>query len=371
MIPFNKPYAVGTEFEYIRQAIASLHLSGDGLFTKKCEALLEQELGVEKVLLTTSCTHALEMTALLLNIQQGDEVIIPSYTFPSTVNAFVLRGARPIFADIRADTLNLDETRLEALITPRTKAIVPVHYAGVACEMDRIMELAERFGIAVVEDAAHGLLGKYKGKALGTFGCMSALSFHETKNFICGEGGALLVNDERYVARAEIIREKGTDRSRFFRGQVDKYSWLDIGSSYLMSDILAAYLYAQLEARHRIQELRQRVWMYYQENLEGLSTIQLPYVPLDCEQPYHMFYVLLPSRDTRDALISYLTGLGIYTVFHYLPLHLSSMGRQCGGREGDCPVAENVSDRLLRLPFFNELTEVDQARVIQAVKEFQ
>jgi len=314
------------------------------------------------------------MAALLLEIKPGDEVIIPSFTFVSAANAFVLRGASPVFADVRADTLNLDETRLEGLITPRTKAIVVVHYAGVGCEMNAILEIAGRHGIPVVEDNAHGLFGKYKERYLGTMGCLATLSFHETKNFICGEGGALLINDLRYVERAEIIREKGTQRSRFFRGEVDKYTWMDIGSSYLPSELLAAFLYAQLEAREDIQNRRKRIWEYYQEHLRGWAKergVQLPSVPSSCEQPYHMFYLVVPSLAERQALIAHLSAREINAVFHYLPLHLSSMGRRFGGKEGDCPVTEEVSDRLLRLPFYNELTEVDQARVVAALEDFK
>jgi dTDP-4-amino-4,6-dideoxygalactose transaminase len=371
-IPFNRPFFSGNEFEFIQQAIANWQLSGDGAFTKKCHALLESELGVHKALLTTSCTHALEMTALLLDIKPGDEVIIPSFTFVSTANAFVLRGARPVFIDIRPDTLNLDETKLEDLITPRTKAIIVVHYAGVACDMDTILEIAARRGIPVVEDNAHGLFGKYKGRYLGTFGCLATQSFHETKNFTCGEGGALLINDPQYIERAEIIREKGTNRSRFFRGQVDKYTWVDIGSSYLPSDILAAFLYAQLAARDRIQARRQRIWEYYDEQLRDWAKdvdVQIPTAPAYCEQPFHMYYLLLPTPENRQELIKHLNGLDITSVFHYLPLHLSIMGREFGGREGDCPVTEEVSDRLLRLPFYNDLTEADQARIVSAVRE--
>lgn len=372
-IPFNQPFAVGKEFEYIRQAIKNVHTCGDGPFTKKCHAFLEQTLGVNKALLTTSCTHALEMAALLLNIQPGDEVIVPSFTFVSTVNAFVLRGAYPVFCDIRPDTLNLDENKLEKLITSRTKVIVPVHYAGVACEMDAIMEIAGRYGVAVVEDNAHGLFGKYKGKYLGTFGCLATQSFHETKNFNCGEGGALLINDPQYVERAEIIREKGTNRSRFYRGQVDKYTWVDLGSSYLPSDMLAAYLYAQLEVHEQIQAKRRQIWEYYHEHLQDWAQehgIRFPIVPDHCEQAYHMFYVLMPSLEKRQALIAHLKASNIISAFHYLPLHLSQMGRQFGGKEGDCPVTEDVSDRLLRLPFYNDLTEADQARVVAAICEF-
>lgn len=372
-IPFNQPFAVGKEFEYIRQAIKNVHTCGDGPFTKKCHTLLEQTLGVSKALLTTSCTHALEMSALLLNLQPGDEVIFPSFTFVSTVNAFVLRGVYPVFCDIRPDTLNLDENKLEKLITPRTKVIVPVHYAGVGCEMDAIMELAGQHGIAVVEDNAHGLFGKYKGKYLGTFGCLATQSFHETKNFNCGEGGALLINDPQYIERAEVIREKGTNRSRFYRGQVDKYTWVDVGSSYLPSDMLAAYLYAQLEVQEQIQAKRREVWEYYHKHLQDWAEkhdIRFPIVPDHCEQAYHMFYLLMPSLEKRQALIAHLKAQNIISAFHYLPLHLSEMGQKFGGKEGDCPVTEDVSDRLLRLPFYNDLTEADLARVVAAICEF-
>jgi len=372
-IPFNRPCFEGNEQAYIAQAIANGHISGDGLFTRKCHAFLEQALGTPKVMLTTSCTHALEMAALLLEIQPRDEVIVPSFTFVSTVNAFVLRGARPVFIDIRPDTLNLDEHQLERRITPRLKAIVPVHYAGVGCEMDTIMEIAGRHDVAVVEDNAHGLFGKYKGKYLGTFGCLATQSFHETKNFTCGEGGALLINDPQYVERAEILREKGTNRSRFFRGQVDKYTWVDIGSSYLPSDILAAFLYAQLEARDRVQAKRRQLWEYYCEHLRDWAHdrhVRLPVVPESCEQPYHMFYMLMNSLEERQRLIAHLKARGILSVFHYLPLHLSVMGERFGGKRGDCPVTEDISDRLLRLPFYNDLSEADLASVVAAVQEF-
>jgi dTDP-4-amino-4,6-dideoxygalactose transaminase len=357
----------------MQQAIDNMHVSGDGPFSKKCQALLESTVGVHKALLTTSCTHALEMMAMLLDIQPGDEVIIPDFTFVSTINAFVLRGARPVFADIRPDTLNLDESQLERLITPRTRAIVAVHYAGVGCEMDTILEIAGRHGIAVVEDNAHGLFGKYKSRYLGTFGCLATQSFHETKNFTCGEGGALLINDPQYIERAEIIREKGTNRSRFFRGQVDKYTWVDIGSSYVLSDLLAAFLFAQLEAREQIQAKRQRVWHYYCDHLQDWSAahdVRLPIVPAYCDQPYHMFYLLMPSLEQRQALIDHLKHRDIQSVFHYLPLHLSDMGRKFGGLPGDCPVTEAISDRLLRLPFYNELTEANQAYVIDSIRDF-
>lgn len=372
-IPFNRPCFTGNELRYIAEAVERGHISGDGYFSKQCHAFLEDRVGVKKALLTTSCTHALEMSALLLDIQPGDEVICPDFTFVSTINAFVLRGARPVFVDVRPDTLNLDETLLEAAITPRTKAILVVHYGGVACEMDTIMEIANRYGIPVVEDNAHGLFAKYKGRNLGTFGVMATQSFHETKNFHCGEGGALLVNDPRYVERAEIIREKGTNRSRFFRGQVDKYTWVDIGSSYLPSDVLAAFLYAQLEARDDIQAKRQRIWERYNTELREWADahdVCLPTVPAYCEQAYHVFYLLLPSLASRTVLIEHLKGQGILSVFHYLPLHLSDMGQKFGGAAGDCPVTERVSDTLLRLPLYNDLTEADQMRVIEAIQTF-
>lgn len=373
-VDFNRPVVVGNEYEYMRQAVENAHISGDGSFTKKCHTFLEQELGVAKALLTTSCTHALEMSAILLDIQPGDEVIIPDFTFVSTVNAFVLRGAKPIFVDVRPDTLNLDESRLEAAITPHTKAIVPVHYAGVGCEMDSIMDIARRHGIAVMEDNAHGLFGKYKGKYLGTFGSMAAQSFHETKNFYCGEGGALLINDPVLAERAEIIREKGTNRSRFFRGQVDKYTWVDIGSSYLPSDILAAFLYAQFEQREKIQSHRRNVWEMYNAALKPWAEkhgVQLPHVPSDCEQAYHMFYMLLPNLEMRQNLISFLREQGIYSVFHYLPLHLSDMGQGFGYKSGEFPVTEKISDQLVRLPFHNALTSNDQEQVIDTISEFK
>jgi len=372
-VDFNRPVVVGKEFEYMQQAIENGHISGDGPFTKKCHAFLEQQLGIQKALLTTSCTHALEMSAILLDVQPGDEVIMPDFTFVSTVNAFVLRGASPVFLDVRPDTLNLDESKLEAAITPRTKAIVPVHYAGIGCEMDSIMDIATRHGIAVVEDNAHGLFGKYRGKYLGTFGSMASQSFHETKNFTSGEGGALLINDPVLVERAEIIREKGTNRARFFRGQVDKYTWVDIGSSYLPSDILAAFLFAQFEQREKIQFHRKQVWELYNLGLKdwaGAHDVQLPHIPADCEQSYHMFYMLLPTLELRQKLIAYLRERGVYSVFHYLPLHLSDMGRSFGGKTGDCPVTERVSDQLIRLPFHNSLTGNEQEQVIDLLQGF-
>jgi len=372
-IPFNKPGLTGNELRYVADALTLGHIAGDGSYTRRCHTLLEQTLGATRVLLTTSCTHALDMAALLLNVQPGDEVIAPSFTFVSTFNAFVLRGGRPVFIDIRPDTLNLDEALLESLITPRTRAIVPVHYAGVAAEMDRILEIAGRYGIAVVEDNAHGLFARYKQKYLGTFGCLAAQSFHETKNVVCGEGGALVINDPNLVERAEIVREKGTNRSRFFRGQVDKYSWVDIGSSYLPSDILAAFLYAQLEKYDQIAAARQRIWTYYYTHLDQWARangVQLPHVPAHCQQSYHMFYLIMPSLESRQALIEKLKENGILSVFHYLPLHLSAMGVRAGGRQGQCPVTERVSDGLLRLPFYNDLSLSEQAEVVEVVRQF-
>jgi dTDP-4-amino-4,6-dideoxygalactose transaminase len=375
-VPFNRPCLAGNEYKYIAEAIANGQASGDGPFTRRCHELLERELQAPKVLLTTSCTHALEMAAILLDCGPDDEIIIPSFTFVSTANAFALRGARIVFADIRPDTLNLDESRLQSLITKRTKAIVPVHYAGVPCEMDAICCLAREHGVRVVEDNAHSLFARYKAKLTGTFGCLSSQSFHETKNIICGEGGALVVNDPEMVERAMIIREKGTNRSQFFRGQVDKYTWVDIGSSYLPSDLLAAFLLAQLEGRQQIQTKRRRVWEYYwrhlqplaQENLALEKRVRLPVIPAECEQAYHMFYLILPSLECRQALIAHLKEHGILSVFHYVPLHLSAMGMKFEARE--CPVTEDLSSRLLRLPFYNDLTEDDQAQVVGLIKDF-
>jgi dTDP-4-amino-4,6-dideoxygalactose transaminase len=373
-IPFNKPAIVGKELYYISQAIHQGRSAGDGSFTRRCQHLLQEALGVPKVLLTTSCTDALEMAAVLLDVGPGDEVIVPSFTFVSTPNAFVLHGATPVFADVRRDTLNMDETKLEDLITPRTKAIVPVHYGGVGCEMASLCDIATRHGVAIVEDNAHGLFGSYRGRPLGTFGALAAQSFHETKNFTCGEGGALVVNDPAYINRAEIIREKGTDRNRFLRGEVDKYTWVDVGSSHLPSDLLAAFLLAQLEARQAIQARRQRIWTRYREGLEGWTRahgVALPFVPEHCEQSYHLFYLVLPSAAAQRALIAHLKAKRVHAVFHYLPLHLSPMGRRLGGTVGQCPVTEAVADRLVRLPFFHDLTDTDQERVIEAVTSFE
>ena len=373
-IPFNRPFATGHELDYIRAAIAAPKFSGDGSHTANCHALLQQSLGIQKALLTTSCTHALEMAALLLDVVPGNEVIVPAFTFPSTANAFVLRGAKPVFVDIRADTLNIDESQIEQRITARTKAIFLIHYGGVGCEMDTIMAVAGRHGIAVVEDNAHGLYGKYRDRYLGTFGQLAALSFHETKNFSCGEGGALLINDAQFNQRAEILREKGTDRSRFFRGEIDKYNWVDVGSSYLPSDLLAAFLRAQLEHRDQIQSMRREIWENYARELASWAETngaRLPVIPPECEQSYHMFYVIMPSFESRQRLISHLAALGILAVFHYLPLHLSPMGLRFGGCEGDCPVTEDLADRLLRLPFFTGMSSSEQAQVIDALRAFR
>ncbi len=373
-IPYSRPTITGKELYYISQAIHSGQIAGDAAFTKKCQALLEKVLSVPKVLLTTSCTDALDMSALLLDIQPGDEVIVPSFAFVSAANAFVLRGAKPVFVDIRSDTLNIDERMLENAMTPRTRAMVPVHYAGIGCEMNAICRIAARNGISIVEDNAHGLFGKYMGRYLGTFGSFATQSFHETKNFSCGEGGALIINDPAYIARAEIIREKGTDRSSFFRGERDKYTWVDVGSSFLPSDILAAFLLAQLEAREEIQNKRRILWDFYYENLTDWAqthNVRLPIVPATCSQSYHLFYMILPSLECRQALILHLKSRGISGVFHFLPLHLSEMGRRFGGKAGDCPVTEDLSDRLLRLPLYNDLTADQQARVIAATRDFK
>ena len=373
-VPLTLPSLEGNEQLYMVEALTRSRLSGDGPFTRRAQAFLEESLGIAKALLTTSCTSALDMTALLLDIKPGDEVIVPAFTFVSSINAYVMRGAKPVFADIREDTLNIDERLLEGLITPRTKVIVVVHYAGVACAMDEIMQIAERHGVAVIEDNAHGLFARHHGRYLGTFGRLATLSFHETKNFTCGEGGALLINDPSLIARAEILREKGTDRTQFFRGQVDKYTWVDIGSSYLPADILAAMLLGQLECRSRIQRVRERIWNYYFAQLQDWALeqdVRLPIVPPEAEQAYHLFYMLLPSLGERQRLIAHLKERGIQSAFHYQPLHLSRMGLVHGGCAGQCPVTERVADTLLRLPFYNRLDEDDLERVVDAVTSFR
>lgn len=372
-VPFTRPSLVGNEMGYVRDSIERGHISGDGAYTRKAEIALSAELAGSRVLLTTSCTHALEMAALLLDVGAGDEVIVPSFTFVSTANAFALRGARVVFIDVRPDTLTLDERLLPSLLTSRTKAVVPMHYGGVACAMDTILATAAEAGIAVVEDNAHGLFGRYRGRPLGTLGTLSALSFHETKNVFCGEGGALVVNDSRLSARAEVLREKGTDRARFFRGEVDEYTWIDLGSSYVMSDMLAAFLFAQLEQRARTQAARERIWQRYRDELGDWAErcgVTLPHVPEDCTPSHHLFHLLMPSHKERQALLAHLHDRGVQAIFHYLPLHLSAMGQSLGGRRGDCPVAEDVSARIVRLPFFSSMSAAEQELVIAAVRSF-
>ena len=355
------------------QAVAQGHLCGDGPYTKRCEQMLAQEVGARRVFLMPSCTHALEMAALLLGIAPGDEIIMPSFTFVSTANAFALRGARPVFVDIRPDTLNLDERLVGRAVMDRTRAIVPVHYAGVGCEMDAICAIAADGSIPVVEDNAQGLLGRYKGTPLGSFGVLSAVSFHETKNITCGEGGALFINDAGLVDRAEIIREKGTDRARFLRGHVDKYTWRSIGSSYLLSDLLAAFLLAQLEKREAIQRTRQEIWETYMSGLRDWADscgVQLPVVPPHCETTHHIFFLIMPSLEHRTRLIATLAEAGIQATFHYQPLHASPMGRAWGYADGDLPVTERVAECLVRLPLHASLTEDQVAKVVREVSRF-
>ena len=354
-IPFNKPYMTGKELLYITQAHADGHLAGDGVFTKRCNAWLERRIGCAKALLTHSCTAALEMAAILAEIHPGDEIIMPSYTFVSTANAFVLRGGVPVFVDIRPDTLNLDETKIEAAVTGRTKAIVPVHYAGVGCEMDAIMEIAERYGLLVIEDAAQGIMSSYKSRPLGSMGHMAAVSFHETKNIISGEGGALLINDPRFIERAEIIREKGTNRSQFFRGEIDKYTWVDVGSSYLPSELIAAFLWAQMEEADGITRRRLAIWGTYHDAFaepERAGRLRRPAAPAHCSHNAHMYYLLLPGLERRSDFIAFLKKKGIHAVFHYVPLDSSPAGRRCGRRGCDLPVTDNLSGRLVRLPLW-------------------
>ena len=372
-IPFNKPSFVGHELDYISQAVLSEKISGDGTFTNKCHSLLEKKINAKKVLLTTSCTHALELASILLDLKQDDEIIVPSYTFVSTVNAFMLRGAKPVFVDIRPDTKNIDENKIEEKITKKTKAIFPVHYAGVSCNMDKIVSIVKKYNLFIVEDAAQGVNAKYKDQFLGTVGTFGCYSFHETKNFICGEGGALVINDEKFIERAEIIREKGTNRSKFFRGEVDKYTWVDIGSSYLPSDILAAFLFAQLENIDKLTLSRKRIYKRYFNAFADLveeKRIEIPYVPSDCLSNHHMFYILLKNENERDDFIKYLNSFSITSVFHYVPLHTSSMGLKLGYKLGDLPITENVSERLVRLPFYNDMTEEEQEYVISKVRTF-
>ena len=374
MIDFNRPAFVGSELEYIQDAIHRGMLCGDGIYTKKCSQWMEKEFDVSRVMLTTSCTHALEMAAFLCDIQPGDEVIMPSYTFVSTADAFVLRGAKIVFVDIRPDTMNLDEKLIEQAITPKTKVIVPVHYAGVACEMDTIMDIAHRHGLKVVEDAAQGVDACYKGKALGTIGDFGCYSFHETKNYTMGEGGALLFQDDRYQERAEILREKGTDRSKFFRGQVDKYRWMDYGSSYLPSELNAAYLYAQLEAKDKIQKKRMEIYEYYHRNLADLAAegkVEQPYVPQECEHNAHMYYLKVKDMKVRTRLLAYLRENGICSVFHYVPLHSAPAGQKFGRFAGEDVYTTKESERLLRLPMFYNLDMEDVKRIVDVIHKFQ
>ena len=371
-IPFNKPYATGNEYAYIEQAIANGHLSGNGEFTKKCQTWLESQIGCHKSLLTHSCTAALEMTAILADIQPGDEIIMPSYTFVSTANAFVLRGGIPVFVDIRPDTLNIDESQIEGAITSQTKAIVPVHYAGVSCEMDRINEIAGHHNLLVIEDAAQGVMSTYKGQSLGNIGHFAAVSFHETKNVICGEGGALLVNHPEFAERAEIIWEKGTNRSQFFRGQVDKYTWVDIGSSYLPSEINAAFLWAQLEAANTITQKRLEIWEKYHQafvELEAQGKVRRPIIPPECQHNAHMYYLLLSDLASRTAVIEQLKQHGINSVFHYVPLHSSPAGRKYGKIHGSLSWTNELSDRLLRLPLWVDMIDDLVIKVITTVSD--
>lgn len=369
MIPFNKPYLTGKELHHISEAHARGQLAGDGFFTKCCSAWLEETTGCHKALLTHSCTAALEMAAILADIQPGDEVIMPSYTFVSTANAFVLRGGVPVFVDIRADTLNIDEALIEAAITSRTKAIVPVHYAGVACEMDAIMALARKYNLLVIEDAAQGVMASYKGRPLGSIGDLGCYSFHETKNIISGEGGALLINNPVFAHRAEIIREKGTNRSQFFRGQVDKYSWVDIGSSYLPGELIAAFLWAQMQEAKSITERRLSIWNTYHANLvelEEKSFLRRPHIPSHCEHNAHMYYILTTDLDHRTELIAGLRKLGVHCVFHYVPLHSANHEGLSARAQGHLVRTELLADRLLRLPLWVGL-EVEQSKVINAL----
>lgn len=373
MINFNVPPYTGNELKYIKECVENQKICGDGAYTKKCNAWFEDRMKVKKCLLTTSCTHATELAALLADIQPGDEVIMPAYTFVSTADAFVLRGAKPVFVDIRPDTMNIDEKLIENAITEKTKAIVPVHYAGVACEMDTIMAIASKYNLVVIEDAAQGVMAEYKGKALGTIGDLGCYSFHETKNYSMGEGGALLMRDEKYVEDAEIIREKGTDRSKFFRGQVDKYTWVNYGSSYLPSDMNAAYLYAQLEMADEINEARLGIWNTYKAGLQCLADagkLELPYVPDECKHNAHMFYVKTRDIKERTAFIDYLKKNDILSVFHYIPLHTSPAGKRFGEFRGEDRYTTSESERLARLPLYYGLTEEQNQYIIDKIIEF-
>lgn len=373
MIPFNKPPFIGKETEYIKQAIDNNKICGDGDFTKKCNVWIEEKTKTKKALLTTSCTHALEMAAILADIKEGDEVIAPSYTFVSTVNAFVLRGAKIVFVDIKPDTMNINEDLIESAITEKTKVIIPVHYAGVACEMDKIMDIARRHNLYVVEDAAQGVMSTYKGKALGSIGDFGCYSFHETKNYSMGEGGAILIQNEEFTERSEIIREKGTDRSKFFRGQIDKYSWVDMGSSYLPSELNAAYLYAQLQEANKINENRLEAWNFYYNELEVLrrdGLIELPYIPKECTHNAHMFYIKVKDLETRSKLIQFLKENEVLSVFHYIPLHSANAGKKFGRFHGEDVYTTRESERLLRLPMYYGIDKKTLSYVINKIKEF-
>ena len=372
-IPFNRADVNSRDIELLNQAILAGHVSGNGPFTKQAEETITSTLGCSKTLLTTSCTHALEMASLLLRLQPGDEVIVPAFTFVSTASAFMLYGAKPVFVDVRRDTLNIDPDQVESAITSKTKAICIVHYGGVACDMERLVSISEKYGLVLIEDNAHGLFAKYKGKYLGTFGAMATQSFHETKNLTCGEGGALVVNDPKLGERAEILREKGTDRTKFLRGQVDKYTWVDVGSSWVMSDLLAAILCGQLERADEIYASRMHIWNRYHEELfdwADSKRVVLPTVPQGCEHTGHVYHLRLNDVDQRDKFIAHLKQSGILAVFHYQPLHLSTVGRTLGGKEGQCPVTEKAGDCLVRLPLFNSMTDEQQSQIIQTVKEF-
>jgi dTDP-4-amino-4,6-dideoxygalactose transaminase len=373
-IPFNRPAVVGTETAYLAQAIQAARLSGNGPFTRRVEEMLATRIGAPRVLLTSSCTHALEMSALLLDLQPGDEVIVPAFSFVSTANAFALHGATPVFADCRPDTLNIDPAHVAALVSPRTRAIVAMHYAGVAVDLPSLTATARSAGARLIEDNAHGLFGSFNGQPLGSFGDLATQSFHETKNVTCGEGGALVVMDPSLVARAEVLREKGTNRSRFLRGQVDKYTWVDVGSNYLASELQAAYLCAQLEHADAIQQQRHRLWQAYDARLQAWAAsngVARPTVPSGCTHPAHCYFVLMPTPEAQRGLIAHLGARGILAVFHYQPLHLSTMGRRYGGREGLCPVTEDVSERLVRLPLFAALSDTDLDAVVEAVTSFR
>jgi len=372
-IPFNKPFITGKELEYITSAITNRKIAADGFFTRACARLIEDRFAIPRVLMTPSCTSALELAAMLCDLEPGDEVIMPSFTFVSTANAVIRAGAKPVFVDVRPDTLNIDETLIESSINPNTKAIFPVHYAGVSCDMDRIMEIANRHELLVVEDAAQGVNAFYNDRPLGSLGHFGAYSFHDTKNYVSGEGGALCINSPEFIERAEIIREKGTDRSRFLRGEVDKYTWVDVGSSYVPAEIVCAFLFAQLEAMDEITARRRAVYQFYLETLSALEErewLKIPPVSPECQTNYHMFYVLFGDAATRDEVMAHLKRNGISAVFHYIPLHSSSMGKRFGYSEGDLPLTEELSARLLRLPFYPDITREEQLRVVSCISEF-